>query len=45
MSRRPLVRGVGGRSLVFLLVLVVGLVYAAVSGHWGSFVNLLLRVA
>lgn len=42
---RPLVRGVRGRSVFYLLVLAVGLVYAIVAGHWGSVVNLLLRVA
>ncbi len=35
---------VRSRSVLWLLVLVVGLVYAAVSGHWGTVVNLLLRV-
>lgn len=44
VSRRA-VRGIGGRSRLFVVVLVVGLGYATVSGHWGTVVNLLLRVA
>lgn len=39
------VRGFGGRSVFWALILVVGLVYAVASGHWGTAVNLLLRVA
>lgn len=45
MSRRRAVRGFGGRSWLFVLVLVVGLGYAVASGRWSTVVNLLLRVA
>ena len=34
-----------GRSPLWLLVFAVAVIYAAVSGHYGTLLNLLLRVA
>jgi hypothetical protein len=42
---RQLTRAGRGRSVLYLLIVVVGLGYAIAAGHWGSVVNLLLRLA
>lgn len=44
-SRRPSGSGVSGRSVVWLLLVAVGLVYAVASGYWMSVIYLLLRLA
>lgn len=45
MRGREWTRAGRGRSVLYVGIVVVGLVYAVASGNWGSVVNLLLRLA